>query len=250
MPAAFPVAGPIWPIHQTFAAGLTSQVTDTSTLSGGVVSADATLDLDCSADSAVLGYGVSITARTKAGNTANYTNAIIGCLFNAEHRGSGDMSGDGVYGMFGRANSYSAGTVSTLAAAFFGCLNEGGGEVTYCYALYLSAMSNDAGTVINNYGLFIEDCSGAGSSASFNIWSDGGGSRNYFAGSIWVGAAAGDPAAKVQIDSTTQGFLPPRMATAEKAAISSPPEGLMVYDTDLHKLCVWTGAAWETITSA
>ena len=55
--------------------------------------------------------------------------------------------------------------------------------------------------------------------------------------------------AKVQIDSTTQGFLPPRMTTTQKNAIATPAAGLVVYDTTLGKLCVRTAAAWETITS-
>ena len=50
--------------------------------------------------------------------------------------------------------------------------------------------------------------------------------------------------------STTKGFLPPRMTTAQKNAISSPAVGLVVYDTTLNKLCVRTASAWETITSA
>jgi hypothetical protein len=40
------------------------------------------------------------------------------------------------------------------------------------------------------------------------------------------------------------------MTTLQKAAIATPAEGLMVYDETLSKLCVYTGAAWETITSA
>lgn len=49
--------------------------------------------------------------------------------------------------------------------------------------------------------------------------------------------------------SAPQGFIPAKMTTTQKSAISSPPEGLMVYDVTLHKLCVYTGSAWETITS-
>jgi hypothetical protein len=52
----------------------------------------------------------------------------------------------------------------------------------------------------------------------------------------------------LEIRSTTKGFLPPRMTTTEKNAIASPAAGLMVYDTTLNKLCVYT-TAWETITS-
>ena len=54
--------------------------------------------------------------------------------------------------------------------------------------------------------------------------------------------------AKMQVESTTQGFLPPRMTTTQKNAIASPAAGLVVYDTTLNKLCVFT-TTWETITS-
>lgn len=53
----------------------------------------------------------------------------------------------------------------------------------------------------------------------------------------------------LRADSTTQGFLPPRMTTTQKNAISSPDIGLVVYDTTLGKLCVRGASAWETITS-
>ena len=52
----------------------------------------------------------------------------------------------------------------------------------------------------------------------------------------------------LQADSTAQGFLPPRMTTAQKVAIATPAAGLIVYDTTLNKLCLYT-TAWETITS-
>ena len=54
--------------------------------------------------------------------------------------------------------------------------------------------------------------------------------------------------AQVAVNSTTRGFMPPRMTTAQKNAIVTPAAGLMVYDTTLNKLCVYT-TAWETITS-
>jgi hypothetical protein len=55
--------------------------------------------------------------------------------------------------------------------------------------------------------------------------------------------------ARLAVNSTTQGFLPPRMTTTEKNAIASPAVGLVVYDTTLNKLCVRGASAWETITS-
>ncbi len=58
-----------------------------------------------------------------------------------------------------------------------------------------------------------------------------------------------DASAALQVVSTTKGALFPKMTTTQKNAISSPIEGLIVYDTTLHKLCVRTASAWETITS-
>jgi hypothetical protein len=63
------------------------------------------------------------------------------------------------------------------------------------------------------------------------------------------GATSLNASAILQADSTTKGFLPPRMTTTEKNAISSPAAGLIVYDTTLNKLCVRTASTWETITS-
>ena len=51
------------------------------------------------------------------------------------------------------------------------------------------------------------------------------------------------------MESTTKGFLPPRMTTTQKNAIATPATGLVVYDSTLNKLCVRTASAWETITS-
>jgi len=50
--------------------------------------------------------------------------------------------------------------------------------------------------------------------------------------------------------STTKGFLPPVMTTTQRNAISSPTEGLVVYNSTTHKLNVYTGSAWEAVTSA
>ena len=69
------------------------------------------------------------------------------------------------------------------------------------------------------------------------------------AGGIFIGSGSVNASAVLQADSTTQGFLPPRMTTTQKNAIASPAAGLVVYDTTLGKLCVRGAAAWETITS-
>jgi len=42
----------------------------------------------------------------------------------------------------------------------------------------------------------------------------------------------------------------PQATSAVKAAVASPYKGMMVFDTTLNKLCVYTGSTWETVASA
>jgi len=52
-------------------------------------------------------------------------------------------------------------------------------------------------------------------------------------GKVIVGASsAASASAVLEVSSTTQGFLPPRMTYAQKTAIVSPPQGLMIYCTN------------------
>ncbi len=51
----------------------------------------------------------------------------------------------------------------------------------------------------------------------------------------------------VNVDSTTKGFLPPRMTTTEKNAIATPAAGLMVYDNTLNRPCFYNGTSWITL---
>jgi hypothetical protein len=69
-------------------------------------------------------------------------------------------------------------------------------------------------------------------------------------GNFGVGTnASNNASAKVQINSTTQGFLPPRMTAAQRAAITTPAEGLVVVQTDgTQGLYLYIGAAWHAMT--
>ena len=68
-------------------------------------------------------------------------------------------------------------------------------------------------------------------------------------GSVLVNTTTDVASSVLTVNSTTKGVLFPRMTTTQKTNISSPAEGLVVYDTTLGKLCVRTASAWETITS-
>lgn len=61
---------------------------------------------------------------------------------------------------------------------------------------------------------------------------------------------SGQASAVLDVKSTTKGFLPPRITAAQKAAISSPAAGLMVYQTDgISGYYLWTGTAWDLLVS-
>ena len=67
-----------------------------------------------------------------------------------------------------------------------------------------------------------------------------------------VGDGKGTPAvdsAALEIRSTSQGFMPPRMTTAERDAnltpnIGADEEGLLIYNLTTQALETWNGAAW------
>jgi hypothetical protein len=68
------------------------------------------------------------------------------------------------------------------------------------------------------------------------------------AGGIGVGTSSPLPSAVLDINSTTQGFLPPRMTNAQRLAISLPAVGLMVYCTDATEgLYIYKSTGWTFI---
>ena len=68
-------------------------------------------------------------------------------------------------------------------------------------------------------------------------------------GNVGVGTTTPNASAILDVQSTTKGVRFPNMTTVEKNAIGTPAAGLVVFDTTLAKLCVYSGAAWQTITS-
>lgn len=56
-----------------------------------------------------------------------------------------------------------------------------------------------------------------------------------------------EPSAVFEINSNSQGFLPPRMTNSERDAVSSPAIGLMIFNTDNQKIDVYTSSGWLSI---
>ena len=71
------------------------------------------------------------------------------------------------------------------------------------------------------------------------------------AGIVGIGTGATiDTSAKLQIDSTTSGFLGPRMTTGERNLIGTPATGLMIYNTSTNTFDFWNGTIWTSFASS
>lgn len=66
---------------------------------------------------------------------------------------------------------------------------------------------------------------------------------------IGMGTATPNTSALLDITSTTRGFLPPRMTTAQVTAVATPADGLIVYDTDTDTIKLRANGAWVSLTS-
>lgn len=68
-------------------------------------------------------------------------------------------------------------------------------------------------------------------------------------GNIGIGTTSPNASAKLEITSTTQGVLLPRLTTSQMFAIDNPAEGLMIYNTDYDLLSHYTGG-WKNILNS
>jgi hypothetical protein len=71
-------------------------------------------------------------------------------------------------------------------------------------------------------------------------------------GQVGIGTITPNASSVLDVSSTTQGMLTPRMTTAQRTAIASPADGLMVYDIDLKSFYHYnsTITSWNVINSA
>lgn len=133
-----------------------------------------------------------------------------------------------VYGFSGGIDNVGSGTMTDVYDFYSVIENSGSGANTNAYAFFGESIS-----ATNPFGIAIVD-----SNAS-----------NYFAGQVGIGIDSVNNSSALEISSTTQGFLPPRMTEAERDAISTPAQGLMVFNTNTGTIDVWDGAMWDTTST-
>jgi hypothetical protein len=223
----------------TTIANATVKIAGPSGNTGGLFFGDGTITQE------TVGLGRSNTAglRTTGGNSL----ALYGC-------DAVSFQGNG---------SAVPGQVETMRIT----LNEviiGGGELTAAPSSQIIRAPSSAGTNIVGPDLKLGGGRGTGTAGGGSIifqtagtTTSGGGlnvlnerARIDQLGNLNIGTSTTVSSAKLQVVSTTQGFLPPVMTTAQKNAIVSPATGLVVFDSTLGKLCVCVAGTWQTIQSA
>ena len=68
-------------------------------------------------------------------------------------------------------------------------------------------------------------------------------------GNIGIGTQTPAASAVLDLTSTTQGLLLPRLTTAQRNAIAGPAAGLMIYNTETRLLNLYDGTAWVAYSS-
>ena len=59
-----------------------------------------------------------------------------------------------------------------------------------------------------------------------------------------------DPSAQLEVNSSTHGWLVPRMTSAQRDAISSPAAGLMIYNTETGSIEFFNNSTWVNVNAA
>jgi hypothetical protein len=73
-------------------------------------------------------------------------------------------------------------------------------------------------------------------------------SNIYIQAQVGIGTSSPASSAKLEIYSTTQGFLPPRMTSTQRGQITNPAIGLVVYQTDgASGLYNYNGTTWKQL---
>ena len=226
----------------------------TGTFSGAVTIEGLTLGKGANAQSGNVGFGTSILEDVTTGTN----NTIIGNLAGREI-----TDGDSNVALGNSALLATTSGIHNVAIGSLACSTLSGAGSSYNVGIGKDALKTATGQ--SNVGIGKQAGNGI-TSGSYNIMigmdADVGtptgdyqlniGSTIYGTlntGQVSLGTATPNAKAILDLTSTTLGFLPPRMTESQRNAISSPPDGLIVFTTDVSdgQLYIYTNTCWEQI---
>ena len=218
----------------SFTSGGAVYATSTSVLATGTLPATAGGTDQASYAVGDLLYASSTTALSRLADAATGNALISGGVSTAPSWGKVGLTTH-VSGTLPTANGGTNLTSFTSGGAVYATST----SVLTTGTLPVTAGGTGVGTLTSGYLV-----RGAGTSAvvASVVYDDG--------SNIGIGTASPSASAILDVQSTTKGFRLPNMTTTQKNNIVSPAAGIMLFDTTLGKACVYTGSAWQTITSA
>jgi hypothetical protein len=203
-------------------------------------------------------YGVQAsTTTTGTNNYGTYSEATGAGTNNIGVAGNASGASEKNYGVYGVV---SGATGTSSMAGYF--LNQSTTAATSKYGVYseatgVSTNNNYAlngvasGSTNGNYGVVgVANVATTGKNYGAYFTASNATGGNYALitdqGNVGIGTTTPVSSAILDVSSTTKGFLPPRMTSAQRSAISSPAQGLVVYQTDAYKgIYSYDGAAWQ-----
>ncbi len=75
-------------------------------------------------------------------------------------------------------------------------------------------------------------------------------SCNGFSQQVGIGTNTPHPSALVDVTSTAQGFLPPRLTLQQRNAITNPPIGLTIWCSDCNEMQIYSGYMWTNLSGS
>jgi hypothetical protein len=214
------------------------------------------------------GWGLTGNAGTSAATNFIGTTDDIDLMFRRNNISSGRISANNAAFGNGAGSALTSGANNSLFGAgagakltnpsqntYFG-FNAGSEVVSGFNNIYIGAQAGAAaGHTAGNKNLVISHQGMVATNNGANqlnignvLWGvDCSATGTTSAGRLGVGTNAPNASAILDLTSTTQGLLLPRMTTTQINAIASPAAGLMVYNITIDHPCFYNGTAWQKV---
>ena len=156
---------------------------------------------------------------------------------------SGPTGAQGPQGPQGATGAQgAAGSNATISMGAIGAASTNGATITSGVLSLSPANATNGGIVTTAAQTIAGDKTLSGNTSVGGILQVSG--NTTIAGSAGIGTATPNASAKLDITSTTQGLLPPRMTTTQRNAIALPATGLTIYNTTINAFQVYNGTTW------
>jgi hypothetical protein len=135
----------------------------------------------------------------------------------------------------------------------------GAGTVTYGAGLYVDSPLLGTLKPTNTVGIYIENQGGSGITNAFGLYvaaptlastinlSAWFGGAVAIGTTLMIGGATISTGAILELNTTTEAFIPPRVTTTQRDAIPSPTQGMLVYNSTTGVLNFHNGSVWGAV---